>query len=82
MKMPTLPIPGVGPVANPFFNVPPGHWGDVNYVNPAAILWLPPGIPGLTAPLNLVWNAAANGWGVFVNDTFVPYPIRLPAPES
>ena len=34
MKMQTLDIPGVGEVANPFFGVPPGHWGDVAYLNP------------------------------------------------
>lgn len=72
--------PGVGEVANPFYGVPPGHWGDLNYVTPQTIVWLPPGFPDLTQPLNLVWNSAANAWGVFVNDMFVPYPIPLPAP--
>ena len=80
MKMQTLDIPGVGEVANPFFGVPPGHWGDVAYLNPQNIVWLPPGFPDLTTPLNLVWNAAANAWGVFVNDVFVRYPVALPAP--
>lgn len=80
MKMPTLDIPGVGQVANPFFGVPHGHWGDVRYLNPQNIVWLPPGFPDLTTGLNLVWNAAANAWGVFVNDVFVPYPVALPAP--
>lgn len=80
MKMPTLNIPGVGEVSNPFYGVPPGHWGDLSYINPQDITWLPPGYPDLTAPLNLVWNAAANAWGVFVDDVFVPYPIPLPAP--
>lgn len=80
MKMQTLDIPGVGEVANPFFGVPPGHWGDVAYLNPQNIVWLPPGFPDLTTPLNLVWNATADAWGVFVGDVFVPYPIMLPAP--
>lgn len=80
MKMPSIGVPGVGVIANPFYGVPPGHWGDRNYVNPRGITWLPPGFPDLTTPLNLVWNAAANAWGVFVNDVFVAYPIALPAP--
>lgn len=82
MKMPMLDVPGVGAVANPFYNVPPGHWGDVTYLNPQHLTWLPPGYPDLTTPLNLAWNAAANAWGVFVNGVFVPYPIPLPAPAG
>lgn len=80
MKMPVLDVPGVGEVANPYFNVPPGHWGDVGYVNPQNITWQPPGFPDVTTPLNLVWNAAANAWGIFVDNVFVPYPVPMPAP--
>lgn len=80
MKMQTVNVPGVGEVINPFYGVPPGHWDDLNYLNPQTIRWIPPQFPDLATPLNLVWNAAANAWGVFVNDVFVPYPIPLPAP--
>lgn len=79
MKMQTLNINGAE-VPNPFYGVPPGHWGDLNYLNPENIEWLPPGFPDVTAPLNLVWNADANQWGVFVGDQFIPFPIQLPAP--
>ena len=80
MKMPTVTVPGIGEVANPYYGVPPGHWDDPGYLNPQSIVWIPPGFPNLTQPLNLVWNAATNAWGVFVNDVFVPYPVALPGP--
>lgn len=85
-------LPGDPPGHNPFgppgqvkkdlfFNVPPGHWGDPAYVGLPPV-WLPPiellpnGIPGLTEPLPLVFNPAAPGWGVWLNNgVFVPYPL-------
>lgn len=79
MKLETLNINGVE-VPNPFRGVPPGHWGDLNYINPENIEWLPPGYD-LTDPLRLVWNPDTMQWGVFLDDqTFVPFPVQLPAP--
>ncbi|MCV7282542.1 hypothetical protein H7J88_23180 [Mycolicibacterium flavescens] len=60
---------------------PPGHWGDPgeHWNDPAyfglPVVWLPPNIPGVTAPLNVVWNPGSAAWGVWVNPTwFVPLP--------
>lgn len=80
-NMPTLEVPGYGPLTNPFYTLPPDQWDDVTYVNPQDIYWLPPGYPNLTTPLQLVWNGAANSWGVFVGGDFVAYPILLPSPN-
>lgn len=77
MKMPMLTIDGVA-VPNPFRNVPPGHWGDLNYLRPDLIEWTPPEFPDVTAPL--MWNVNLNQWGVWVGDQFVRFPIPLPAP--
>ncbi|SEH62006.1 hypothetical protein SAMN04489835_2102 [Mycolicibacterium rutilum] len=62
-------------------NTPPGHWGDPgeHWNDPAyfglPVVWLPPGIPGVTAPLNVVWNPGPAAWGVWVNPNwFVPLP--------
>jgi hypothetical protein len=65
-------VPGV---PNPFYGVPPGHWDDPGYFG-LPVTWLPPGIPGVTEPLRLLWNPNANAWGVWVNDDlFIPYPV-------
>lgn len=81
MKLPTLTLPdGTILNPNPFLNVPPGQWGNLN-LNPALITWLPPG-SDLMAPVNLVWDAASNAWGVFVDGVFTPYPIVFPPPPA
>jgi hypothetical protein len=69
-------LPTIGGIANPFFGVPPGQWGNVNIDVPET--WQP-NLPGVTEPLTLEFNADLGQWGVFVNGTFVPYPIPLPA---
>lgn len=79
-KMPTLDLPGTGEVTNPFFNVPPGHWGDPLYAGLPAT-WLPEGFD-LTDPLPLVLNPETLTWGVYVGDQFVPYVPPVAAPTG
>lgn len=74
MHMPTLTLPGVGVVANPFFNVPPGQWRTIN---PANITWVPPTAPAGTLPTALTFDASTGQWGVNVNGTFYAYPIQF-----
>jgi hypothetical protein len=79
MKMQTLNVNGVE-VPNPFYGVPPGHWNDPAYLKTDVLTWQPPGYPD-TTPLKVVWNGSQ--WGVNVDaDTFVAFPIRLPAPDG
>ena len=79
MKMENLIVNGV-PVPNPFYGVPPGHWGDPAYLDLDGLTWLPPGYPDVTAALKVVWNGTQ--WGVFVDeDNFIPFPIQLPPPS-
>lgn len=75
MKMATLPLPGGGVMVNPFFNVPPGHWGDV-VLDPADLRVQLPG--GELA--NLIWDTTAMAWGYLVNGQFYPFPVQFPAP--
>lgn len=77
MKMPTI-----NGLPNPFFNVPPGHWGTVNLTPtdfglPAT--WMP---EGQTTALPLVFNPQTFTWGVYVDGQFVPYvaPVVIPTP--
>ncbi|KUI32989.1 hypothetical protein AU196_11780 [Mycobacterium sp. IS-1742] len=66
--------PAVGVAPNPLYGVPPGHWDDPAYFGIPTV-WLPPGIPGVTEPLRVVFNPAVTAWGVWVNDgLFVPLP--------
>lgn len=74
-----MKLPTIGGVTNPFFGVPPGHWGDVNIDIPQT--WQPD-VPGVTEPLPLQFNAELGQWGVTVNGQFVAYPIPLPAPQG
>lgn len=76
MHMPTLTIPGVGTLANPFYNVPPGQWRTVN---PADLTWVPPNAPAGTAPMALTFNASTGQWGVTIDGTFYAYPIQFGA---
>jgi hypothetical protein len=79
MKMQTLNVNGVE-VPNPFYGVPPGHWDDPAYLNLDALTWQPAGYSNVTAPLKVVWNGSQ--WGVNVDaETFVAFPIQLPAPK-
>jgi hypothetical protein len=60
---------------NPFYGVPPGHWDDPAYFGLPTV-WLPEGIPGVTAPLPLVFNPDATAWGVWIPDgVFIPFPV-------
>lgn len=69
----------IGGVTNPFYGIAPGHWDEVNIEIPET--WQPD-IEGVTEPLELQFNAETGQWGVYVDDTFVPYPIPLPAPQG
>ena len=78
MKAPTVDLPGVGEVTNPFLNVPPGHWGDPVYTGLPAT-WLPDGYDLIEA-LPLVLNPETLVWGVWLDGVFVPYvaPVMTP----
>lgn len=65
----------------PFYDVPPGHWGDPARVGLPAF-WLPPvellpaGFPLPPGPLPVVWNAGTNSFGVWLsNGVFIAAPM-------
>lgn len=67
--------PFLGPVPNPFYGVPPGHWDDPAYFGLPTV-WLPPDIPGVTEPLPLVFNPDTTAWGVWIpGGVFIPFPV-------
>lgn len=76
-RMATLNIPGYGMLANPFLNVPPGQWRNIN---PANINWVPLTAPAGTQPMALTFNATTGQWGVNIDGTFYAYPIQFAAP--
>jgi hypothetical protein len=60
-------------VPDPYQGVPPGHWDDRTGMM-VPWVWLPPGIPDVTQPLEVAWNEAATAWGVWMNPNWlIPY---------
>ena len=77
MKMATLPLPGGGIIANPFYGVPPGQWGTVPF-NPVDLeVTLPTG-----DLVDLVFDTTENAWGYFVNGEFFRFPVQFAPPPA
>ncbi len=75
MKMATLPLPGGGTIANPFYGVPPGQWGTA-MLDPVNLkVTLPNG-----DLVDLIFDTAENSWGYVIDNVFNPFPIQFPAP--